>query len=129
MFRCVAVLSLSALCCGCGDSDGRLPVGGTVKYADGSIPKGETAQIWFEPVAEGRPASGTIEDDGSFTMMTQSPGDGVAPGQYKVVLKVLKDYRRQIPAVPKEYTDASTTPLEATVDDDNVHFDFVVVNP
>jgi len=128
MFRWIAVLSLSALCCGCGGSDGRLAVGGTVKHADGSIPKGETAQIWFEPVAEGRAASGAIENDGSFTMMTQSPGDGVAPGHYKVVLKVWKDYRRQIPAVPQRYTDASTTPLEATVDDDNVKFDFVV-NP
>ena len=76
--------------------------------------------------AEGRPASGAIENDGSFTMMTQSPGDGVAPGQYKVVLKVWRDYRRQIPAVPQKYTDASTTPLEAVVDDDNVQFDFVV---
>ena len=127
MFRGIAVLSLSALCCGCG-SDGRLAVGGTVKYADGSIPKGETGQIWFEPVDEGRAASGTIEDDGSFTMMTQTPGDGVAPGRYKVVLKVWKDYRRQIPAVPQRYTDASATPLEAIVDDDNVQFDFVV-NP
>jgi hypothetical protein len=126
MFRGIAVLSLSALCCGCGSSDGRLAVGGTVKHADGSIPQGETAQIWFEPVGEGRAASGDIKDDGSFTMMTQTPGDGVAPGQYKVVLKVLKDYRRQIPAVPQRYTDASTTPLEATVDDDHVHFDFVV---
>lgn len=126
MLRWMAVLSLSALSCGCGGSEGRLAVGGTVKLADGSVPKGETAQIWFEPVAEGRAASGAIESDGSFTMMTQSPGDGVAPGQYKVVLKVWKDYRRQIPAVPKNYTDASTTPLEATVDDDNVHFEFVV---
>ena len=126
--RWMSVLSLSALCGGCGSSDGRLGVEGTVKHVDGSIPKGETAQIWFEPVAEGRAASGTIESDGSFIMMTQSPGDGVAPGQYKVVLKVWKNYRRQSPAVPKEYTDASTTPLEATVDDDNVHFDFVV-NP
>ena len=128
MFRWIAVLSLSALSSGCGGSDGRLAVRGTVKYADGSIPKGETAQIWFEPVAEGRAASGTIEDDGSFNMMTQHPGDGVAPGQYKVVLKVWKDYRRQIPAVPKTYADASTTPLDATVDDDHVQFDFVV-NP
>jgi hypothetical protein len=77
-------------------------------------------------VAEGRAASGAIEDDGSFTLMTQQPGDGVAPGDYKVVLKVWKDYRRQIPAVPQKYTDAATSPLEATVDDDHVEFDFVV---
>lgn len=126
MYRWMAMLSLMPLCCGCGSSDGRLAVAGTVKYADGSAPKGETAQIWFEPVAEGRPASGTIEDDGSFTLMTERPGDGVAPGQYKVVLKVWKNYRQQIPAVPKPYTDAATTPLEATVDDDHVEFDFVV---
>src|SRR5262245_57051493 len=110
MFREMAVLSLSAMCCGCGSTDGRVAVGGTVKLADGSVPKGETAQIWFEPVEEGRPASGTVESDGSFTMMTQEPGDGVAPGRYKVVLKIWKDYRRQIPAVPQKYTDASASP-------------------
>jgi hypothetical protein len=126
MYRWTAVLSWTALCCGCGNSDGLLTVEGTVKNADGSIPKGESSQIWFEPVDEGRAASGAIADDGSFTLMTHRPGDGVAPGQYKVVLKVWKDYRRQIPSVPKRYADFATTPLEITVDDDHVEFDFVV---
>jgi hypothetical protein len=123
-FACFLLL---AVLCGCGSGGSELiSVTGTVKNADGSVPKGETAAVWFEPVAEGRSASGSIDEDGTFTMMTQTPGDGVAPGKYKVVLRIWKNYRTQTPAVPKEYTDAATTPLEAAVDDDNDHFEFEV---
>lgn len=117
---------LSATVLGCGNADGLIPVTGTVKTADGGVPQGESATVWFEPVGEGRLASGTIAKDGSFTMMTEKPGDGVAPGAYKVVLKVWKDYRTQTSALPDAYIDAATTPLEATVDGDQTHFDFVV---
>jgi hypothetical protein len=127
MARLIALLSLIALLGGCGGAgEGRLPVSGTVKNADGTVPTGESALVWFEPVAEGRAASGSIQEDGSFSLMTQTPGDGVAPGDYKVVLKIWKNYRAQTPAVPKQYTDAATTPLEATVDTYHTHFDFVV---
>ena len=127
MLRCLTAIAFLGLLCGCDAAgDGRVNVTGTVKNADGSTPTGESALIWFEPTSEGRPASGSIESDGSFTLMTERPGDGVAPGEYKVVLKVWKNYREQTPGVPPQYTDAATTPLTATVDEDHRHFDFVV---
>jgi hypothetical protein len=59
-------------------------------------------------------------------MMTEKPGDGVKPGNYKVVLQLWKNYRAGTLAVPEEYGKPETTPLEATVDEDHTHFDFVV---
>lgn len=112
---------------GCGDAGENVPVTGTVKNADGSDLSFESGLVVFEPTTdEGKAASGAVEPDGSFLMMTETPGDGVAPGNYKVVLKIWTSYRGQVPAVPEQYTDAATTPLTATVDVDNDRFDFVV---
>ena len=127
MLRNVLALSILGLVLGCGGGeDEMLQVTGTVKNADGSPVTAESAMVVFQPVGEGRAASGSIGPDGDFEMMTFKPGDGMKPGQYKVVLEVWKDYRARTPAVPTEYTTAEATPLEATVDDDNTHFDFVV---
>jgi hypothetical protein len=86
MTRCLP-LSVLLLAVGCGGGDA-ISVTGAVKYADGSHIQFENGMVLFQPTAEGRPASGSLEKDGSFTMMTEKPGDGVAPGRYKVVLKV-----------------------------------------
>jgi hypothetical protein len=123
------VLTLTALLVvGCGDSgDEMLAVSGTVKNPDGSaVTAEEGGLIQFTPDGSGTTAMGSLEKDGSFTMMTKKPGDGVKPGKYKVVLQLWKNYRAGALAVPKEYSDATTTPLEATVDADNTHFDFVI---
>ncbi|MBA3481580.1 MAG: hypothetical protein H0T51_07175 [Pirellulales bacterium] len=112
---------------GCGGGSELLPVTGTVKNADGAaVSAEEGGQVLFNPDGSGTPASGIIEKDGSFTMMTQTPGDGVKPGKYKVVLQLWENYRAGTLAVPEKYGDAATTPLEATVDAENDHFDFVV---
>jgi hypothetical protein len=114
--------------CGGGGGEGELvPVTGTVNNADGSaIVAQDGGKVLFLPDGSGRPATGSVEQDGAFTMMTEKPGDGVTPGEYKVVLQIMKDYRAGTLAVPEKYGDASTTPLEATVDADHTHFDFVV---
>lgn len=120
---------LLAICLlgGCGAAgDEAVQVTGSVKNADGSVATGESALIVFQPVSEGKSASGSIGPDGAFELMTIKPGDGVQPGQYKVVLRIFKNYREQILAVPEKYADASTTPLEATVDADHRHFDFKI---
>jgi hypothetical protein len=113
---------------GCsGDSADMLSVTGTVKNADGSaITAEEGGKVLFTPDGSGAAASGSVEKDGSFTMMTEKPGDGVKPGKYKVVLQLWKNYRAGTLAVPEKYGDVATTPLEATVDADHKHFDFVV---
>ena len=122
------LLPLTAiLAVGCGGSSDLLQVTGTVKNADGSAFKAdEGGLILFNASGSGKSATGNLEPDGSFTMMTRAPGDGIKPGTYKVVLQIWKDYRAGTLAVPKKYGDASTTPLEATVDADHTHFDFKV---
>jgi hypothetical protein len=103
-----------------------LPVTGTVKNANGSPIESESRMVVFHPISGGKPASGTAEKDGSFTLMTKKPGDGVAPGKYKVALLFMKNYPTGKIAVPQKYGDPSTTPLEATVDAGHTHFDFKV---
>ncbi len=108
-----------------------LPVHGTVQYDNGQPVTGELATIVFQPDAgstnvPSQPASGTIETDGSFTLMSIQPGDGAMPGDYRVVLKVWSDYRAQTLAIPKEYTEEATTPLRASVGADRVEFTFTV---
>jgi hypothetical protein len=120
------VLTLAAIA-GCRGGEGELiPVTGTVKYADGSAIKFENGAVLFQPESPGDHANGAVEPDGSFTMMTKKPGDGVKPGKYKVVLQLWKSYRDQTLAVPEKYGDAATTPLEVTVDADHDEFDFEV---
>jgi len=130
MFSVVVASALIAVTTGCGSGDNRVQVTGTVTYADGTPVTGEVATLAFQPTGtgpdSGKPANGTIEPDGSFQLMTTRPGDGVAPGDYKVVLLVWKDYRSKTPAVPSQYTEAATTPLQAKVTADARHFDFSV---
>ena len=122
LFFLTAILAI-----GCQSGAETLSVTGTVKNKDGSaIAIEQGGKVLFMPVEAGKGATGSIEPDGTFTMMTEKPGDGVTPGNYKVVLQIWKDYRAGTLAVPEKYGDASTTPLEATVDSDHTHFDFVV---
>lgn len=125
-------LVLVALSTGCSNvGDNMLAVGGVVKYSDGQPVTGEAATIVFHPVRSAesklsRPASGTIDPDGSFELMTFKPGDGVYPGEYHVVLKAWSNYRKQRSAVPKKYTNETTTPLSATVNQEETIFEFTV---
>jgi hypothetical protein len=122
----VALTALVAL--GCGEAGPQmLPVTGAVRNADQSAINAEDGgRVLFIPSGSGEAATGSVAADGSFTMMTKTPGDGVKPGTYKVVLQLWKDYRANTSAVPEEYGDATTTPLEATVDADHTHFDLKV---
>lgn len=130
MVRWLLVMA-AALTAGCGGGDGALEVTGVVTGADGSPIPGEGGMVLFQPAAAGenatgKHATGAVKPDGTFTMMTRTPGDGMQPGQYKVVLQLWKNYSKQELAVPKKYSGAETTPLEATVDGDHTHFEFKV---
>jgi len=123
------LMSAVALMAGCGGG-GAIQVTGVVKSADGSPIQCESGTVLFQPVVgegvAGEHASGAVLPDGTFTMMTKVPGDGVKPGQYKVVLQLWKSYRDGKLAVPKQYGDVTTTQLEATVDADHSEFEFKV---
>jgi hypothetical protein len=121
----------AALTAGCSGGDGAMQVTGVVVNADGTPIACEGGMVLFQPAtsgenASGKHATGSVAPDGAFTMMMRTPGDGMQPGQYKVVLQLWKNYDKQVLAVPKKYSDPATTPLEATVDADHTHFEFKV---
>jgi hypothetical protein len=126
MARFLLLLSTLGAILGCEGGNDAIQVTGVVKFADGSPVVGESGTVVFHPTAEGKSASATIESDGSFTAMTEKPGDGMQPGAYKVTLHVFKNYREQTLAIPEKYAEVSTTPLSAAVSPDQTHFDFTV---
>lgn len=134
MKRLCPLLFIALALTGCGRGDLHVPVTGTVKFADGSVPKGVIASITFQPASAGpgsKGASSTIApEDGSFELRTVQPGDGALPGDYLVTVNVMDGYPRGKSVVADKFTRATDTPLKATVDADKEnHFDFVVEKP
>lgn len=102
----------------------------------------EGAAVVFTPVNGGRSASGQTNANGVAQMGTTSVGDGVMPGNYKiVVVKSVEEpstapegddthqyqgrgaplYPKQIYLVPKKYLTPKTSGLTATVKADEVN--------
>ena len=141
---------LGAVGFGCGDDglDKRYKVTGMVTYKGAPVEKGT---INFMPsVPEGRAATGQIEK-GSYTLATQSPGDGAFPGSYTVTIDALqadmakaeeeakakgstsafipqdmvaKAYKNAKNAVPGKYSQIASTPLKADVKAQSNTFNF-----
>ena len=127
--RRLVVLNLLALVSlvGCGGAAGdRLPVEGTLKFSDGSPVVSEGGNLVFLPVGEGKPGYGAVDGSGNFSVKSRTGDVGIAPGTYKVVAQLWKNYGKQELAVPKPYGDPATTPLEVTIDADHDHLDLVV---
>ncbi|MBX6316173.1 MAG: hypothetical protein IRY99_25170, partial [Isosphaeraceae bacterium] len=122
----VAITLLALVPLGCGRSGPELaPVTGKVTYKGQPVPRGT---ISFQPVdpKQGAPATGTIEPDGTYTMQTTEPGDGVRPGQYRVAITAreeapILDYIPKTPPpppkslIPEKYENPETSGLTATV--------------
>jgi hypothetical protein len=69
---------------GCGPSRPEtVPVSGRVTL-DGRPVEGAT--VMFSPEAEGRPATGTTDAEGNFTLKTFEPGDGALLGKHRVTV-------------------------------------------
>jgi hypothetical protein len=96
----LALLAIAATSCG-GTGAGLYPVHGTVTYKgepaagayvvflrDGAPPPAAPAD------AKDEPPSGTVAEDGSFTLSCGERGYGAAPGKYKVII----DWRTGLPA-------------------------------
>jgi hypothetical protein len=128
---CLLIVALTLA--GCGESISYVPVTGTVKYSDGTIPSGDIATVTFQPAAAGpetKGASGTIGQDGSFSLHSVTPGDGARPGNYHVTVHVMQGYPRGRSVVADKFTKPDTTPLKATVEAGGENdFDFVVERP
>ena len=134
MKRLCPILLLAFACgTGCGKGDPHVPVTGTVKFSDGSVPKSDMATITFQPTSGGpsaKGASSTIAEDGSFSLRTVKPGDGALPGDYAVTVHVMQGYPRGKSLVAEVFMNATSTPLKATVEAGKENrFDFVVERP
>lgn len=117
--RAVAALAvcLAAGLAGCGA--GKYPVRGTVTLEDGTpLTKG---LVIFERVDGGPPltARGNVQPDGRYELSTETPGDGVPTGRYKVAINPLDtsdapDEQKVLPFDVK-YVNLKTSGLECEV--------------
>ena len=80
----IAILALLLACCGCGKSTYR--VQGKVTFEGQPLQGG--GSISFVPMGSepGKTAAGEIGPDGSYQLMTNRPGDGSMPGEFRVVI-------------------------------------------
>ncbi len=125
-----------AVTAGCPDSQGLVNVTGSVKYPDGTVPKGlGTSYVSFVPedlnAPKARGASGIIDPEtGEFELYTVKPGDGATPGKYRVTLKIDTAYPPKpngaSSLVPPEYNNPEKTPLTAEISSSQKRFDFEV---
>jgi hypothetical protein len=86
-YQCLSWLAISVLACGsigCGNQicpvQGKITLDGKPMVGGGSIA--------FVPIGgqKGKAAGGEIKEDGTYTLTTNSPGDGSMLGEFKVVI-------------------------------------------
>lgn len=119
--RIMMILALGGLMlAGCNNEPfDYVKVKGKVTYEDGSVIPADSIELWFAstapPVDENthpRPAKAGVNiADGTFGKITShKPGDGVVKGEHKVAIFAYKNGQISN-LIPKEYTNARTTPL------------------
>ncbi len=104
-------------------------VSGTAKFADGSPIVGAVRTITLIPTEDTtavvrKAATGIIAEDGSFTLYTRKPGDGVHRGKYAVTFNVLKDPNLGGLLIPEKYTLRDETPFKIELDSDRNDLSF-----
>ena len=120
MLRLILLFVLGLSSVGCNQSNLAV-VKGKVTYKDKPVTSGT---ITF--FAQDKPAAyGDLQPDGTYTLMTDKPGDGATPGKYQVVVVAMKDQANALPeersplpapTVPFKYTNMATTDLTAEVE-------------
>ena len=121
VFWCVSAFAVVPLFVGCQHRPTMYQVSGKVLYKDGSVPHAPVCLVRFEPrdtTAEIRKtATGPIGPDGSFTLSTRMPGDGVHPGEYNVCFTLCKSAVDTKPLILEKYADPNDTPYKKVVVD------------
>lgn len=124
----IPVLMITFAGCSGGSRPPTIPVQGKITYKGQPVTQG---MVTFQAVkpAEGypqRPATGTINPDGTYQLATFEAGDGVIPGEYKVavVSKTGEDTLDNPNAVakwliPEKYGTADKSGLTATISPDD----------
>jgi hypothetical protein len=129
---------LAATGCGGGDGLEMFPVRGEVTYKGKPLVRGIVNYLPSSPGA--RPASGSIQPDGTFVLTTQARDDGAVRGTYDIVVHSYEDNpdapktREEIEAqgsrsaalvksiIPDRYTAPETSGLTDTVDENHSGF-------
>lgn len=147
---------LASLACllilGCQGDDGfekRFPVSGTITYQEKPVAQG-TVNFSPQTPGQGRACYGEIQD-GTYSLMTHTPGDGAVPGKYNVTISATEidmidamskvKFKGSVPSVkdvmrvrkkeklliPKKYFAAKTSGLTAEVkaESNTINFDLV----
>ena len=130
--RPAVVFALLLALAGCGESGPEMArVYGTVTYKGSPVPKGTISFIAATP--GGRNATGAIAEDGTYSLQTESPGDGAIVGEYRVAVTArddpILDYipKKAPPPkrlTPQKYEDPATSGLTATVKSGSNTIDF-----
>ena len=110
---------------GCGG--GFVPTGGKVTYEDGTpVPYGG---VVFE--TGGFMADGAIRPDGTYTLSSLKPGDGLPAGTYRVSISGTQydENDRRIEHVDPKFANPETSGLTAEVARGQSQFDFTVTKP
>jgi len=118
-WRLVAIASV--LVAGCGGTDGRVPVNGTVTL-DGKPAAGVT--VWFHASPETKGNGGYADTDasGRFTATTHQARPGLYPGEYAITVTAAgaqsssDDGVSTGGPVPGVYSRPETTPFRITID-------------
>jgi hypothetical protein len=125
----IGVCSTLLFLLGCGS--GFYPTRGKVTLEDGSpLTQG---MVVFENAEGTSMARGMIQSDGTFELSTGTPGDGVKPGHYRVLVSALDmtdipDEQKKLPFDIK-YTRFQTSGLEFDVKSEPNHFPIQLTRP
>jgi hypothetical protein len=128
----LATLALLLGVAGCGDA--RYAVHGRVVYEDGTP---LTEGLVVGEMAEGDRrvmARGNVNSDGTFSWGTERPGDGAAPGKYRVVVLPRAvgetDASRGIlPAVAPKFSNPQTSGIDFEVKPGRNELNITVTKP
>jgi hypothetical protein len=109
---------LSFVSWGCSTGSGLTKVNGKVSYDGVPLTNGS---ISFVSDSGGENAAGMINAKGEYTLSTHRPGDGAAPGTYRVCIssfETLPEMKESSGkrAIPEKYFDVRSSGLTATVE-------------
>ena len=126
-FNLLFALALIFALAGCsGEPFKHVQVSGKVTYEDGTVIPVSVMELTFQPQAaavdaQTHPRPGHADVDvatGEFARATtRKPGDGLVAGRHKVKITAYDDTQQISRAIPAEYTDISTTPIELDTGD------------
>ncbi len=130
-FASLGAVGLVFLAIGC-SGRGLHSVRGKVVFAEDGSPLGG-GWVYFENKDGGGSPDSPIASDGSFELRTAQPGDGAAPGTYRVMIKppeqsVPEGQRRPLIIDPR-FTSFETSGIELVVEAKKNFFEIKVKKP